>query len=795
MKLLSKLFLCGLAVLFSQGVFSQTSKIELNNLFQQVDSMGAISTNISELRSLLLSDEQSYVIALPLPNGEFVNFKLIPDSVMAGALAIKYPNIRTFTGTSLNQPNDTGRFDITPNGFHGMFYYHGTRVFVEPNSVTVIEPSELAKDRMSKRYDGSSQEYKSYFSQGSRLTNKNAHTFHPPKKIQQQFLSSAHAKAGSANKVARTSATESAITTYRIAISTAAEYTQFHGGTVDSTMAELITLVNRLNLLYQRDLAIKLELVGSNDLLVYTDTNTDPFNNDGDDGDLNTSVINGVIGSTNYDIGHVVNTDGGGLAVLGGVCDSFYKGDGMTGSFNPTNDAFYIDYVAHEVGHQFGAEHTFNGTADACSGNRVANSAYEVGSGSTIMGYAGICDDQNLQSHSDDFFHAISIDQINDYTQNGVGSTCGTVTGELNNTAVVDAGVDYTIPAHTPFKLSGSASDIDSENLSYSWQQFDLGNESSSLAEQVDDGSRPLFRAFLPSSQTDRYFPKLSDVLNNITSIGESLPTTNRELNFRLMVLDNEGGASFDEVKLTVVDTGQAFALTSPTLNEIWTANNNTINWQVAGTNAAPINCASVNILLSKDGGENFEIILASGVTNNGSHEISLNSFCASDINTSQARIKLACGNNVFFAVNDGAFSIDKALSSTDISITSQQTFTVTQGDSITIASSQFGYACETPDSLTVQSGDNYTFSGTSITPSSDFTGILAVKIVANKNGITSESYTVNITVEEKPEPEPEPEPTPTEPETKSSGSISWLLLLGFILPWRVWQLTQSKNT
>jgi hypothetical protein len=798
MHQLSRFSFCLSLVLFSQPIFSQEpSSLGLNiitkSIFQQVDDSGALSANIGELRDTLLSDEQSIVIALPLPNGELVNFNLTPSSVMADELAIKYPSIRTFKGTALNNPNNIGRFDITPHGFHGMFYYNSKRVFVDPKNIYIDDKSALSSKKSIRSFDNPSNLYESYFSQDSRLTSKIAHKFQQPKRIPQRVSFLANANVYKESKTTNRSAAESAIKTYRIAISAAAEYTEFNGGTVDSAMAEIVTLVNRLNQVYQRDLAIKLELVANNDLLVFTDASADPFANTSDDGEINTGVIDDVIGSANYDIGHVVNTNGGGLAVLGSVCHSLYKGDGMTGSPTPINDAFYIDYVAHEVGHQFGADHTFNGTAGACAGNRVANSAYEVGSGSTIMAYAGICDDQNLQFNSDAFFHGRSIDQVNEFTQNSTGSTCGTVTGQTNNKAVVDAGLDYTIPAYTPFKLSGSAGDLDSANLSYSWQQFDLGTETSSLAEQIDNGNRPLFRALLPSSEATRYFPKLVDVLSNTSSNGESLPTTNRELNFRLMVLDNEGGVSFDEVKLTVVDTSQAFALTSPTLNDTWATSTNTLSWQVADTNNTPINCSAVDVLLSKDGGENFDITLAGGVANNGSNDISIEPFCANDINTTQARIKLACNNNIFFAVNEGAFNINKALSAADIAITGQQTLSLTQGESIELTSLQFTYACEAPDLITIEPGDNYSFTGTTITPNSEFSGLLSVGVTANKGSVNSETFTTSISVEAKSTPTPVPVLTPEPAVTKSSGSMFWLLIFVFIQPWRVWLLVKTK--
>lgn len=829
MKRLNKLTFYSLLMLLSQVayssvVFANVLDNEDNNYFKSKEGSSKLSVNIDELRTLLLSDSESIMVKLPLPNGEFVNFKLIPEKIMADELAKKYPNIRTFSGVALNSSSsdsanienanvenanvvhanldntkNTGRFDITPNGFHGMFYYQGERVFVEPENVYIEAQSALktskvdsSKEQLTKLkrvFNDITNEYKSYIRLENRLETSQVYEYHQPKKITQQLETLQDSQKISANKTTNVIESQSTMKTYRIAIAAAAEYTEFNGGTVDSAMAEIITLVNRLNQVYQHDLAIKLELVENNDLLIFTDANADPFNNDSDDGDLNTGVINGLIGSAGYDIGHVVNTDGGGLAVLGGVCNSIHKGDGVTGSASPINDAFYIDYVAHEIGHQFGADHTFNGTAGACEGNRESNSAYEVGSGSTIMAYAGICDDQNLQSHSDAFFHARSIDQIRDNIQSDVGSICGVETGSVNNTAVVDAGLDYTIPAKTPFKLTGSAQDNDSDTLTYSWQQFDLGKASASLAEQVDDGTRPLFRAFLPSSDANRYFPQISDVLNNTNSIGESLPTTNRELNFRLMVFDNEGGVSFDETKLTVINTGEAFSLNTPLLGDIWTSFSNNISWQVADTDIAPINCATVDVLLSRDNGENFDILLANNVSNNGSQAISIDSFCANEINTTQARVKLTCSNNIFYTVNNSAFSIDKALSPADVTITGQQLISYVQGEgnSVALNSSQFTYACETADAIDIQAGDNYTFSEGIITPSVDFIGELKVPVIASKEAVNSDVFVVTITVEAKPEPDPEPEPEPEPQSTSdsSSGSISWLLLCICLLPLR----------
>ncbi|MBL0710656.1 MAG: hypothetical protein JJV99_06565 [Colwellia sp.] len=764
------------------------------------------TTDVNQLRALLLnenlnenlneSDSQSdsHVISIPLPNGQLVNFVLTPSRIMAYELAQKYPDIKTFTGSQVDKPNNSGRFDITPNGFHGMFYYDGELIFIEPElSLTRRERAsdkggdKRGKKRVLTRKFSQYDHYQSYVGKKAQLTkaqltSKGKYKFHQPKKT-------AKTKIADITKLmaAKSAVNQSRIKTYRLAISAAAEYTQFNGGTVDSAMAEIVTLVNRLNEVYQRDLAIKLELVANNDLLIFTDANEDPFDNTSDDGEVNTGVIDGLIGNGNYDIGHVVNTNGGGLAVLGAVCDPDNKGDGITGMYNPVNDAFYIDYVAHEIGHQFGADHTFNGTSGACEGNRSADSAYEVGSGSTIMAYAGICEDQNIQSASDAFFHTKSIDDIKNYIQHGTGNTCGAVTGKPNKVAIVDAGIDYTIPAHTPFILTGSATDVDSAELTYSWQQFDLGAASASRAEQVDDGFRPLFRAWSPTGNGDRILPTLNSILTNSISLGETLPTTDRELNFRLLVRDDEGGVSFDANKITVVNTGEAFAVSSPLLNDTWQNNDQHISWQVAQTQNPPINCAAVDILLSIDGGHHFTHPLAKNSVNNGSREISLSAYCAKDINTHKARIKVACSNNIFFAINKGDFSIDKKATAEDIAITKQQVLSINQGDNLTITRNLFTYHCDTPTSLTIVEGDNYSVSDNTITPRSDFFGHLNVGVITHNNtlssnAISSEIKTIIVSVIEKAEAVPEADPKQNK---KSSGSIFWLLTAILVIFWR----------
>lgn len=757
----------------SQSEFTQWQVIAEKSKTKPLNRVSlatTFTTDIEQLRTLLLWQSESYVISLPLPDGTLVDFELTPSRVVATELAEKYPQIKTFSGHQVNNEHNYGRFDITPNGFHGMFVFDGETLFIEPKRIAVSHsltaspttPLNLGNTNknanansnltanISNSTTNSSERYISYYQKDVKhFDNSIQLKRYTPKILADSILladSSANVKKPS-DKQAKSVAQTSAVRTYRLAVSAAGEYTAYHGGSVEQTLAAIVTMVNRLNEVYQRDLSIRLELVANNDQLIFTDKTTDPFDNTSDDGGINTGVIDGIIGSENYDIGHVVSTGGGGLAVLGAACRVQYKGDGVTGDSNPINDSFYIDYVAHEIGHQFGANHTFNGTESACSGNRISSAAYEPGSASTIMSYANLCGSQNLQSHSSPYFHAKSIEQIRTYVTGANGGSCGTDSTATNNLPIVDAGVGYTIPARTPFTLTGNATDTENDTLSYSWEQFDLGAASASVNEQIDDGSRPLFRVWDPITEPVRTFPRLQDILANTTVVGETYPTTTRALNFRLMVRDgngtnSNGGVSFDAVRIDVVDTASAFAVTSPSKADLWTLNNQTILWDVAQTTEAPIACDSVDISLSINGGQSFTE-LTNNEVNDGSAIIALGT-----VNTQTARIKIACANNIFFAINQGDFSI---ATTTPIVFTGQQTISVEQDNTILLTPDMFIYQSDVATSLVSESGSHYTVSENRITPEKGFNGTLTVNIVGYINNVSSDVYAATITVTPPP--------------------------------------------
>jgi hypothetical protein len=598
-----------------------TTEQRVNN---RVSAGNRITIDFSDLNQTLLNTTKSVVISLPLPNGLLANFQLTPSITMAPELASRYPTIRTFTGFQIDNPKNRGHFDVTPHGFHGLFRLDDQHVYVEP------------------QFQGNTENYISYYQKDALALNHQrvSKRLPPVKKLSPiKKLSSNWAKHPTKHFRLATPS----LRTYRIAIAADGEFTAFHGGSKALGLAAVVTMINRVNDVYQRDLAIKLELVADNDKLIFVDAATDPYANDDTDIDINTKVIDDAIGNDSYDIGHVVGTGGGGVAGFGVVCDSASKGEGLTGSDQPTGDSFFIDFVAHEIGHQFKADHTFNGVADSCEGNRAPESSFEPGSGTTIMGYAGICGEQDLQQNSDAYFHAHSISDITKFVTSGVGNSCGKTSLLSNSAPVVNAGQDYTIAANTPFELTGSATDSDNDSISYSWQQYDLGPLSKNVSEQIDDGKRPLFRVWNPVATPMRVFPTLNSILTNKTVIGETYPTTARVLNFRLLARDGKGGVSFDAMQVTVVNTNEPFSVTSPEAGSQWNNAKQVVRWNVAGTNESPISCATVDLSLSLDGGKSFEHTLAKKVDNNGHYEVIFTTE-----NSEKARIKVNCSNNVF---------------------------------------------------------------------------------------------------------------------------------------------------
>lgn len=578
------------------------------------------------------------VLALPMPDGSYARFHYVESSVMEAPLQLKFPQIRTYVGQGIDDPAATLRFDLTPAGFHAQILsWHGS-VYIDP-----YQRGDDAHYISYRRADLQPREPLVCGVTGEEVPPQLAKLEHPAVNL----------------------ASGDQLRTFRVAIAATGEYSTFHGGTVPLALAAIATTLNRVNGVYERDLSTRMVLVANNNLLIYTNAATDPYANTSGDLAANQSNIDTLIGSANYDIGHLVGTGGGGVAGLGVVCSGGQKARGLTGSSSPIGDPFDIDYVAHEMGHQFAGAHTFNGSLGSCGGgNRSAATAYEPGSGITIQAYAGICGAVNLASNSLDHFHRASLDQMLGFIA-GISTSCGTVTNTGNTVPQVSTPAAFTIPASTPFELVASGSDGNGDTLTYNWEQFDLGAANAS-ATLVDNGG-PLFRGYAPSTSPRRTFPSLSYVLNNqnvppVTTgafmTGELLPSTNRTMTFRVTARDNRagGGATQDALTaLTVAAAAGPFRVTAPnTAVTLAAATPQTITWDVANTTAAPVSTARVRIKLSLDGGASFPITLANNEANDGSATLPL--YGATP--TSQARIRVEAANSVYFDVSDSNFTI-----------------------------------------------------------------------------------------------------------------------------------------
>ncbi len=562
------------------------------------------------------------VLELPMPDGTSAKFEIFNSPVMHPDLAAKFPEINTYLAKPITPGYYSARLDLTPHGFHAQIFSEKGTVFIDPYG------------------KGNSTYHISYFKKD----------FAPSamkRALDVCLVEESHE--GTEGEVRLAPGT---LRTYRLAMAATGEYTAFHGGTVALAMAAIVTSVNRVNQVYEKDFSIRMILIPNNNLIVYTNASTDPYTNNNGSTMLgqNISNLNSVIGNANFDIGHVFSTGGGGVAYLASVCGSS-KAGGVTGGSAPVGDPFDIDYVAHEMGHQFGANHTQNNNCQ-----RNASTAFEPGSASTIMGYAGICS-PDLQSNSDDYFHIGSMVEISNFIA-GTGNSCAVSTSNANEKPVptVPNG-GFTIPINTPFKLTGSATDADNTTLTYCWEQYDLGP---STHPNSPSGNAPIFRSFDPVTSPTRWFPKRQDVYSGTQVLGEILPSYARNLKFRMVVRDNNPGAgnyAYGEITFAVSAAAGPFRVTYPNTNvSIPASSPVTVTWNVASTNTTPVNCQTVNIKITTDQGNTF-VNVASGLPNTGTASVTL-----PNVQTTTARLYIEAADNIFYDVSDANFTITQAV-------------------------------------------------------------------------------------------------------------------------------------
>ncbi|WP_309641257.1 reprolysin-like metallopeptidase [Flavobacterium sp.] len=595
-----------------------------------------------------IGQESSVIVAFPNPQGEMQNFRIYEASVMHPELAARHTEIQSYVGLGVEDKTAMIRFSTTIFGLH-------TMTFSGVNGTSYIDPY--------------SKDLKNYmvFSKSSLTTTK----MHQCNVIDQGIDLSEDIPV---SDLPLLRANNSLFKTYRLALACTIEYAAFHvaaagvgGGTLAqkkaAVLAAMVVTMTRVNGCFEKDMAITLTLIANNDAII--NITSDTYDNSNTANillDQNQTAIDNTIGDANYDIGHVASTGGGGVASPQSPCAPGSKARGVTGLDSPVGDQYDIDFVAHEMGHQFGCSHTFNGDGGNCGGgNRVTASAFEPGSGTTIMAYAGICSPQDVQPHSDAYYHARSIIQMIAFV-NGAGN-CGVIQPNGNAAPVVNAGSNYTIPYGTPFVLTGSATDADNDALTYCWEQYNAGTVTSNAT--VTSTTGPNFRSFNPSASPKRYFPAFSNVLaNNLATTWEVVPNVARAMTFSLLVRDNRsplgGQTQRATMILTYANVGP-FKVTSQSTPTAWAQNSSqTVTWDVAGTDANGINTTLVNIKMSTDGGATFPYLLAENTPNDGSEVIT-----APNAVSQNCRILIESVGNVFYAVNSKAFNLGYAIVNT----------------------------------------------------------------------------------------------------------------------------------
>lgn len=605
----------------------------------QVDT-AALRTFLAAAPAGTLMDlpTSSAEVELPMPDGRFRRFRILETPVMHPEMAARYPYIRTYSGVAVGDGGIRLKMDQTPAGVHIM-------VTGLPQGDAYIDPVQM----------GNSVLHQAYWKKDLALDVSPSALSCGYDQVNDLEAAAALSREWIA-QVGSDRAGDCQFRTYRLALACTGEYANFHGATGANkapAIAAMATSLNRVNGIFERDATLTMVLVANNDQLVFTNPATDGYSND-DGGAMlgeNISKCNSVIGSANYDIGHVFSTGGGGVAYLNSPCGS-YKAGGVTGSAQPVGDPFDIDYVAHEMGHQYGANHSQNNNC-----NRASGASVEVGSGITIMGYAGICS-PDVADHSIAMFGGYSLQEIHANITAGASSGCPQTVALVNAPPTVSAGSNHTIPKSTPFVLTASGSDPDAGDvLTYSWEQMDP--QVSTQPPSATSSAGPNFRPWLPTTDPKRWFPRLDVVASgtNPSPNWEVLSSVSRTYNFRVTARDNAvGGGCNAQGNMVITVSGSAgpFLVTQPNTAVTWPeGSSQTVTWDVAGTASSPVNCSLVDILLSTDGGLTWPYVLATAVPNNGTASVT-----APMVSTAMARVMVRANGNVFYDMSNVNFTI-----------------------------------------------------------------------------------------------------------------------------------------
>jgi hypothetical protein len=610
----------------------------------------ALRQSLANAPKRFASGKSNVVVSFPNADGQLEQYRIQESSNMDPALAARYPEIKSYIGQGVTTPTSTIYFSLSPLGLQ-------TMVIRADQSAEFIEP-----------YTTNLNAYAVY-RKADKAASLNRFECKIIERAQQDLPDSGFA---------RPNADDATLRTYRLAMSVTGEYTAYFGGTKALALAAINNTMTRVNGIFEKEFATRLVLIANTDAVIYTSSSTDPYSPASGLDNWNLQLMNtlsSVIGNANFDIGHLFGATGGGgnAGCIGCVCSNDmstevyegvtypvnYKGSGYTSpnDGNPSGDNFDVDYVAHEMGHQFGANHTFTHS------NEGTGVQMEPGSGSTIMGYAGITT-LDVQAHSDPYFHAVSIQQVTNYIKT---TSCQTNTATGNSIPTANAGLDYTIPKSTPFMLTGTATDGNGDTLTYAWEQ--MNSQSTATAPSATKTTGVNYRSYSPTTSPTRYFPKMSSVLTGATTTAgseitvEALSSVARTLNFRLTVRDNRAGGSgnnSDDTVISVNGTAGPFSVTAPNTAVSYVGGSTqTVTWAVAGTTANGVNCANVDILISTNAGTSWTTLLAA-TPNDGTQSVTIPNTPGT-----ANRIMVKGTNHIFFDVSNANFTITAGSSDT----------------------------------------------------------------------------------------------------------------------------------
>jgi len=593
------------------------------------------------LSSTQRASKSTVELDFPLANGTIETFRVKEHSVFQDGLQAAHPNLRAYKGVSLSDPSTVIHFSISPR--------KGLSAMVTSGRFPTYYIDSYTKNNGT------------YITYKKNSLSKFDNDFEC-----ELFESEGYVAPDLTNVSQKRNADDGELRIYRLALACTGEYAQYHLDQAGIPITDIFTPISekkaivleemmismvRVNGVYERDFAIRMVIVDNNEDVIFLNGLLDPYVNEDGVSMLVTNQVTCdlLIGTENYDIGHVYSTGGGGVAFLGVPC-GLQKAGGVTGLPVPTGDSYWIDFVAHEMGHQFGANHTQN---NSCQRN--GQTAMEPGSASTIMGYAGICA-PNVQNNSDDHFHAISIEEIWAYVNT---QDCEEKTDTGNVAPIAIAPEDFIIPASTPFRLDalGTDADTDLNALTYNWEQIDeeIGI---TMPPAPTNEIGPMFRSNSSTLSPTRFMPDLPTVLAGLSANEwEVVPSVSRTMEFRVTIRDNEidgAATASDDVIVTIDDFSGPFTITSQNTATAWEPNSTqTVTWDVANTDQAPINTSNVNVLFSNDGGQTFTVTLASNVANSGVAEITVPSTL-----TDTGRVKVVPVDNYFYDVNDSDISV-----------------------------------------------------------------------------------------------------------------------------------------